>query len=145
MLDNKDIIIGEISNAVSKLLGTSSMALMRTAGKSASYKIWPELPSGKTPEEAGVIMTAGVKGLGGFGNFSIASIDDGVAKIEFCNCLFAELRKESGKECGEQAICYFGFGLVEETYKRLTGTQVKVELVKRDDGSGICFETATPR
>ena len=56
----KDIIIGEIQNTVSKMMGSSSAALMRMAGKSASYKIWPELPTGKTIMEAGSIMKDGI-------------------------------------------------------------------------------------
>lgn len=144
-MDNKDVIIGEIQNAVSKLLGTGASAVMRQAGMSASKKIWPDLPSGKTPEEAGAIMAEGVKDLGGFGEFSITGVEDGVAKIEFKNCFFAGLSKESGQPVGHQPICHFGFGLVEETFKRLTGIAAKVELVRRDDGTGTCFETATPR
>jgi predicted hydrocarbon binding protein len=144
-MDNKDIIIGEIQNAVSKLLGTGAAALMRQAGISASAKIWPDLPSGKTPEEAGAIMSEGVKGLGGFGEFSIIGVEDGVVKIQFKQCFFAGLSKESGQPVGHQPICHFGFGLVEETFKRLTGIVTKVELAQRDDGCATCFETATPR
>ena len=143
--DSKDVVIGEIQNIVSKMLGSSAAALMRRAGISASHKIWPELPTGKSIMEAGEIMKAGVKGLGGFGEFKIVSDDDGVAKIEFRGCYFASLTKDSGKPCGQQPICYFGFGLVEETFKRLTGITTKVELVTRNEDSEICFETATPR
>lgn len=144
-MDSKDIIIGEIQNAISKLLGTGAAAVMRQAGIAASTKIWPDLPSGKTPEEAGEIMAQGVKDLGGFGEFSIVGVEDGVAKIQFCQCFFATLSKESGQPVGQQPICHFGFGLVEETFKRLTGIRAKVELARRDDGTETCFETATPR
>lgn len=144
-MDSKDIIIGQIQSAVSKLLGTGAAAVMRQAGISASAKIWPDLPSGKTPEEAGAIMTQGVKDLGGWGEFSISGVEDGVAKIQFKQCFFASLSRESGQPVGQQPICHFGFGLVEETFKRLTGIKAKVELVRRDDGSETCFETATPR
>ncbi|MCK5034631.1 MAG: hypothetical protein KAS73_01975 [Candidatus Sabulitectum sp.] len=143
--DPKDVIIGEIQNIVSKMLGGSAGALMRRAGMNASYKIWPELPPDKSIMEAGEIMKKGVQGLGGFGEFSIVADDHGVAKIEFVGCYFASLTKDSGKPCGQQPICYFGFGLVEETFKRLTGLTTKVELVDRADGQEICFETATPR
>ncbi len=144
-MDSRDIIIGEIQNSISKLLGDSAAALMRQAGISASRKIWPELPSGKTPEEAGAIMAEGVRQLGGFGEFAITAVEDGVAKIEFKGCYFASLTSDSGKPVGEQPICHFGFGLVEETFKRLTGTACKVQLVHRDEGSCTCFESATPR
>ncbi len=143
--DPKDIVIGEIQNTVSKMMGSSSSALMRTAGKSASYKIWPELPTGKTIMEAGKIMKEGIADMGGFGDFSIVGDKDGAAQIEFKGCYFASLTEGSGKPCGQQPICFFGFGLVEETFKRLTGLTTKVELVDRADGQKICFETATPR
>ncbi len=143
--NSKDVIIGEIQNTISKMMGSSSAALMRRAGISASHKIWPELPTGKTIMEAGEIMHEGVKSLGGFGDFSIVADDNGVAKIEFKGCYFASLTEGSGKPCGQQPICFFGFGLVEETFKRITGVQTKVELVTRDDGTTTCFETATPR
>ncbi len=143
--DPKDIIIGEIQNIVSKMMGNSAGALMRRAGMNASYKIWPELPTGKTIMEAGELMQEGVKGLGGFGDFSIVGDEDGIAKIEFKGCYFASLTEGSGKSCGQQPICFFGFGLVEETFKRITGIQTKVELINRDDNTTTCFETATPR
>ena len=141
----KDVIIGEIQNTVSKMMGSSSAALMRMAGKSASYKIWPELPTDKTILEAGEIMKEGIADMGGFGDFSIVGDKDGTAQIEFKGCYFASLTEGSGKPCGQQPICFFGFGLVEETFKRLTGIQTKVELVNREDGTAVCFETATPR
>jgi len=144
-MDSRDIIIGEIQNAVSKLLGSSASALMRQAGISASQKIWPDLPTGKTPEEAGEIMAQAIKDLGGFGQFALSGVEDGVAKIHFKECYFAGLTQDSGKPCGEQPICYFGFGLVEETYRRLTGITARVELIDRDDAQQTCFETATPR
>ena len=145
-MDSRDIIIGEIQNSIGRLLGDSAAALMRQAGISASRKIWPDLPSGKTPEEAGKIMAEGVKQLGGWGDFAITGVDEnGVAKIKFRGCYFASLSSDSGKPVGHQPICHFGFGLVEETFKRLTGIATKVELVRRDEGTGTCFETATPR
>ena len=144
-MEPKDIIIGEIQNSLAKMMGSSAGALMRQAGINASHKIWPELPTGKGIMEAGEIMKAGVQSLGGFGDFAIVADNDGIAKIQFAGCYFASLTKDSGKPCGEQPICFFGFGLVEETFKRLTGVQAKVELVTRDDGSTTCFETATPR
>ena len=144
-IDSKDVIIGEIQNIVSKMLGSSAAALMRRAGISASHKIWPELPTGKSIMEAGEIMKAGIKGLGGFGEFEIVADDGGVAKIKFKGCYFASLTESSGKPCGQQPICYFGFGLVEETFKRITGIQTKVELINREEGAEVCFEAATPR
>ena len=145
MGDNKDVIIGEISSAISKLLGTSAAAVMRTAGASASHRIWPELPAGVSVEEAGNIMHQGVEQLGGFGDFRITGQEGEVVTIEFKGCFFATLRSTSGRECGEQSICYFGFGLVEETFKRLTGRIGKVELTRREDSSGTCFEVLRPR
>jgi len=144
-MEPKDIIIGEIQNSLAKMMGSSAGALMRRAGMNASHKIWPELPTGKGIMDAGEIMKAGVQSLGGFGDFAIVANDNGIAKIEFTGCYFASLTKDSGKPCGEQPICFFGFGLVEETFKRLTGIQTKVVLVSRGEEKEICFETATPR
>jgi predicted hydrocarbon binding protein len=145
MSSGKDVIIGEISTSMSKLLGPSSAAMMRKAGMAASNRIWPELPTGKTFEEAGEIMSSAIDDLGGFGHFRVTGVVDGVAQIEFENCFFASFTAASGKPCGEQAICHFGFGLVEETLHRLTGIKTKVELTNRDDVKGLCCETATPR
>ncbi len=145
-MDNKDLIIVEISSAITSILGSSAAAVMRKAGMSASMKIWPNLPDGKSVEEAGEIMANGVEELGGFGSFKMVPGEDpDSGKIEFKNCAFAGMVQANGQPCGKQAICYFGFGLVEETFFRLTGVRPKVELVERDDGSSICFETATPR
>ncbi len=144
-MDSRDLIIGEIQNAVSRLLGDSAAAVMRKAGSSASHKLWPDLPSGKTMEEAGALMSQAVKDLEGWGEFAVVGVDGDAVKIQFKNCYFAGLTEESGKPCGTQPICYFGFGLVEETIKRLTGIATKVELDRRDEGTGVCHETATAR
>ncbi len=145
MGDNKDIIIGEISNAVTKLLGSSAPAVMRTAGAAASRRLWPDLPTDVPVEQAAQIMHDGVKQLGGFGDLQIIPEGQGEARIEFKRCFFAGMREGSGKPCGEQGICYFGFGLVEETFKRLTGRVVKVELTRRDDSVDTCFEVIRTR
>lgn len=145
-MDNKDLIIAEISSAITSVLGSSAAAVMRKAGMQASLHIWPELPSGKSVEEAGKIMAEGVSALEGFGVFKMIPGDDpNSGVIEFKDCAFSGFVEASGQPCGKQAICYFGFGLVEETYFRLTGIRTKVVLVNRDDGTKICFETATPR
>ena len=145
-MDNKDLIIAEISSAITSVLGTSAAAVMRMAGRQASVRIWPELPSGKSVTEAGEIMAGGVSALGGFGEFKMIPGDsDNSGVIEFKDCAFSAFTDASGQPCGKQAICYFGFGLVEETFFRLTGIRAKIELVNRDDGAKICFETATPR
>ncbi len=143
--NSNDIIIGEISNAVTKLVGSSAAALMRNAGMAASKRIWPDLPPDQSVEEAGKLMTKAIKDLSSWGEFAVKGQEGDVIKIEFQNCYFAGLTKLSGKPCGEQAICYFGSGLVEETLSRLTGLRTKVELKKRDDNLSTCFETATKR
>jgi hypothetical protein len=146
IMDNKDLIIAEISTAMTSLLGSSAAAVMRKAGRHASFSIWPELPSGISVQDAGEIMAKGISDLGGFGSFHLVPGDGpGSGVIEFRNCAFSGYTESSGQPCGKQAICYFGFGLVEETYFRLTGIRPKVELVSRDDSDRICHETATPR
>ncbi|MEN8208910.1 MAG: hypothetical protein ABFR50_06640 [Candidatus Fermentibacteria bacterium] len=145
-MDNKDLIIAEISSTITSVLGSSASAVMRKAGLQASRRIWPDLPSGKSVKEAGEIMAKGISDLGGFGDFNLVPGDDpNSGVIEFKKCAFSAFVESSGQPCGKQAICYFGFGLVEETFFRLTGIRAKVELVNRDDGTEICFETATPR
>jgi len=144
-MDPRDVVLGEIQTALASVLGPSAAAVMRKAGIAASNKIWPDLPQNKSIAEAGEIMSAGVKELGAFGKFSITGEENGVAQIEFHSCYFASLVGDSGMPCGQQPICHFGFGLVEETFRRLTGIKAKVALTNRDDGRGICFETATPR
>jgi hypothetical protein len=93
MSSGKDVIIGEISTSMSKLLGPSSAAMMRKAGMAASNRIWPELPTGKTFEEAGEIMSSAIDDLGGFGHFRVTGVVDGVAQIEFENCFFRQLHR----------------------------------------------------
>lgn len=145
-MDNKDMIIAEISSAITSVLGTSAAAVMRKAGRQASLHIWPELPCGKTVKEAGEIMADGISALGGFGDFKMVPGDDpSSGVIEFKDCAFSAFVEAGGQPCGKQAICYFGFGLVEETFFRLTGIRAKIELMSRDEETKICFETATPR
>ncbi|MBD3277047.1 MAG: hypothetical protein GF388_01995 [Candidatus Aegiribacteria sp.] len=139
-VDNKDILIGEISNAISQLLGSSAAAVMRRAGINASNTIWPDLEGGKSPEEAAQIMHNAVSDLKGFGELNLSPDGCGGCDIEFKDCAFASFTGSSGQPCGKQPICYFGFGLVEETYKRLTGNRVKVVLKERDDANKICKE-----
>lgn len=90
-------------------------------------------------------MREGVGGLGGFGDFQLTGDANGGARITFQNCFFASMSKQSGQPCGQQAICHFGFGLVEETLRRLTGTRARVELERHDPNTTTCYEIATPR
>lgn len=148
MSDNspQKTVIACISNSVSSMLGRGSRAAMREAGKAASKEIWPELPENASFEEAARIMHEGIAALEGFGDFNLkAQREDGGFEIEFKNCGFADYTNESGEACGEQAICFFGFGLVEETLRRLIGKKFQVKLVERDDGCGMCREEAIPR
>lgn len=138
-------IIASISNSISFMLGRGSRAAMREAGKAASGELWPELPEGVSPDKAAEIMRGGVAALKGFGEFALFPQGDGTYKIAFKDCGFAEFRAASGEECGQQAICFFGFGLVEETLRRLTGTKFQVKLEERDDSCGTCHEVAIPR
>ena len=135
-------IIACISNSVSSMLGKGSRAAMREAGK----QIWPELPANVGFDEAARIMHDGISQLEGFGEFMLKSrTEDGGFEIEFKNCGFSKYTAKSGEPCGEQAICFFGFGLVEETLFRLTGTKYQVKLAQRDEGCNMCHEVAIPR
>ena len=145
MADPKDIIIGEISNTLSKLVGQSAGAVLRRAGSQASHRLWPELPSDQTIDQAGEIMRQGVEGLGGFGAFELSDDGEGGARIQFRDCFFATMTDDPAKKCGRQPICFFGFGLVEETLMRLTGIRTRVEIVRHDVETSTCHEVARPR
>jgi predicted hydrocarbon binding protein len=141
-----ETVIACISNSVSFMLGRGARAAMREAGKKASWEIWPDLPENTSFEEAAELMRNGVASLQGFGEFTLKQkCEDGSFEIEFKNCNFAQYVPESGQPCGEQAICFLGFGLVEETLRRLTGQKMEVKLIRRDETCGICHETALPR
>lgn len=145
-MDNRDVILGEIQLALDDVMGKASASVMRRAGMKASRVMWPELPEGLSSEEAGEVMAMGIEGLGSFGKFSITGEDQqGTVKIEFTGCYFATLAGHEGENCGKQPICHFGFGLVEETFNRLTGKRTKVRLTHHDPKTHTCHETATPR
>ncbi len=145
-MDSRDIIVGELQDAVGATLGASAAAVMRRAGKAASARLWPELPQGLSAEEAGAVMAEGIAQLGSFGEFRITGVDgDGAVRIEFARCYFASLAGPDGERCGKQPICSFGFGLVEETLYRLTGRRTRVTLTRHDPATVTCFEEARPR
>ncbi|MCG6863537.1 MAG: hypothetical protein LJE70_20105 [Chromatiaceae bacterium] len=145
-LSPQETVIASISNAITFMMGAGSKIAMREAGKQASRDIWPSLPENASFEEAARIMHDGIAALEGFGEFQLVrQDDDGSYQIEFKECGFARFTAQSGQPCGEQAICYFGFGLVEETLRRLTGAKVQVKLIEQDDTCAICHEQAIPR
>ncbi|WP_207168635.1 hypothetical protein [Thiocystis violacea] len=145
-LSPQETVIASISNAITFMMGAGSKIAMREAGKQASTSVWPELPSNASFEDAGRIMHDGIAALEGFGDFRLTSQnEDGSYSIEFRDCAFAQFTPHSGQPCGQQAICYFGFGLVEETLYRLTGKKVQVKLIERDEACGVCHEQAIPR
>lgn len=145
-LSPQETVIASINNAVTFMMGAGSKIAMREAGKQASNALWPSLPENASFDEAGRIMHEGVAALEGFGDFKLTrQNEDGSYEIEFQNCAFAQFTTQSGQPCGEQAICYFGFGLVEETLRRLTGKKVQVKLIEHDDACGVCRERAIPR
>jgi predicted hydrocarbon binding protein len=138
-------VLANISNSISSMLGRGSRATMREAGKAASKDLWPNLPEHADPEQVAAIMQEAIAALDGFGELCIEPQADGSFKIQFKNCRFAQFTEKSGEPCGQQAICFFGFGLVEETLRRMTGTKMVVSLERRDEEAGVCYETATPR
>lgn len=141
-------VISSISNSVSMMLGRGARAAMREAGKEASHQLWPTLPENVSPEEISRIMHEGVASLAGFGEFKMKpteNVDTNGYEISFKDCAFAEFTEQSGAPCGEQAICFFGFGLVEESIRRMSGAKMQVKLVQHDDATRICHEVAMPR
>ena len=138
-------VIAAISNSISFMLGRGSRAAMREAGKAASHDLWEDLPENASKEQVSQVMHEGVQALKGFGEFNIVGNDDDSYTIAFKNCGFSAFTETSGEPCGQQPICYFGFGLVEETLRRMTGQKFQVTLTKRDDSTGTCHEVAMPR
>jgi len=145
-LSPQETVIASINNAVTFMMGAGSKVAMREAGKQASKSVWPTLPENASFEEAAGIMHDGIASLEGFGEFNLTGEnDDGSYEIEFKNCAFSQFTGQSGQPCGDQAICYFGFGLVEETLRRLTGKKVQVKLMEREEACDVCHEKAIPR
>ena len=138
-------VIAAISNSISSMLGRGSRAAMREAGKAASHDLWPALPENVSRDEIPKIMHEGVRSLNGFGEFHISPNSDDTYTIAFQKCGFSAFTEASGEPCGQQPICFFGFGLVEETLRRLTGKKFQVALTERDDQTETCHEIATPR
>jgi len=144
-LTTDQTVISCMSNSISFMLGRGARATMREAGKEASHELWPDLPDNPSPEEMASIMKAGVANLKGFGEFDLMPQGDDQYKIDFKRCSFSQFTEKSGAPCGEQAICFFGFGLVEETLRRMTGKKMVVKLTQRDDDTETCHELAVPR
>lgn len=144
-LNPDQMVLANISNSISSMLGRGSRATMREAGKAASNDLWPDLPEQADSTQIAKTISDAIAALDGFGECGIEPQSNGNYKIQFKNCRFAQFAEKSGEPCGQQAICYFGFGLVEETLYRMTGTKMTVTLDHRDDETGVCFETAAPR
>jgi hypothetical protein len=140
-----EYVITDISNSITSMLGKAANATMREAGKSASTDLWPGVAPASSEKEACATLKGLISQLGGFGSIDIAPNADGTFSIVFTDCAFSRFTEQSGAACGEQAICHFGFGLIAETLRRLTGTRVLVNLVSRDEENGMCHEIARPR
>ena len=134
-------IISSTNQSLSKLLGTSAGAVMRQAGIIASRELFPDLPSGLSMEEAMKVVIEGVESMKDFGDIKVSEAADDSVNINFHNCFFSTIIGESGLECGKQAFCFFGFGLVEETMRRITGRKIRVIFNSRDDENSKCNET----
>jgi hypothetical protein len=144
-MEGRDLISGEIQSAVSKVLGDSAAAGMRQAAIFASRRLWPDLLSVKSPDEAGETMSSAIAALGSWISFSLEAGSDGVMKITFKDRHFVPLTADSEKGCGERPICHFGFGFVEETLGRLTGIHAKAELLGTGRGNRRPFRDSNTK
>ena len=138
--ENLVTILKATNKSLSNSLGTGAVAVMKQAGNVASSMIFPDLPSGKTTEEALEIVAEGIKSLGSFGEVNLVGAEENEYNINFHSCIFSTLLTGE-MQCGKSAFCYFGFGLVEESIKRMTGKRCRITFNSRNDASDICDET----
>ncbi|MFH0926780.1 MAG: hypothetical protein V1872_14300 [bacterium] len=127
--------------ALIQTVGKSDLAVMRKAGNNGSGIFFPNLPSNLSLVEASKKLEEGVSSLEVFGELKVAKVEGLTVKVEFCDCLISRILKDAGFECGTQAPCYFGFGLVDETLKRLTGKKCTMSFDSHDTGKKLCFES----
>jgi predicted hydrocarbon binding protein len=141
----EELVIADISSSVTRMMGMAARAAMRDAGRQASHDIWRTVPEGLGRAEAAAWISARVSDIKGFGRLEVTPDDAEGFSIRFTSCAFARFTETSGAPCGEQSICYFGFGLLEETLYRLAGRRYLVTLKERDDALELCKEIAQPR
>lgn len=134
-------VFQSIQKALYQTVGKSDLAVMRRAGNVGSYVFFPELPTNLSLSEAAKALEKGVVSLEVFGSLKCVSVSQDKIEVEFNDCLISRIMKDAGLECGTQAPCYFGFGLVDETIKRLTGRKATMSFNKHDGDKKICFET----
>lgn len=144
-IDPRNIIIAKISGGLSDMLGAvGAHAAMRSSGASTSEFLWPDWPDALAPEEACDLLSESLKNVGIFDNVRMR-VDGELIRIEVKGCEFSHLGNFESSPIGERSVCFFGFGLIEKSLKRLTGKAYRIALERRDDVQDVCFETATPR
>ncbi len=143
--DPRNIIIAKISGGMSDMLGAvGAHAAMRSSGAASSADLWPDWPSGLAVEEACSLLSASLKQVGIFEDVHMYA-DGELVRIEVRGCEFSRLGDYEASTVGERSVCFFGFGLIEKSLKRLTGKAYRITLDHRDDAQDVCFEIASPR
>lgn len=143
--DPRNIIIAKISGGMSDMLGAvGAHAAMRSSGAASSGDLWPDWPSGLAAEEACSLLSESLRHVGIFEDISMRT-DGDVIHIEVKGCEFSRLGDYESAPIGDRSVCFFGFGLIEKSLKRLTGKAYRIALDHRDDVQDVCFEIATPR
>jgi len=141
----KNLIIAEMANALNATVGKNAHAILRRTGISISQILWPELPSGLKAEDAGKILVEKLNENAYFGECRMGGIENGEIKVEFKNCFLSDITDLTGSPCGEQLICQLSFGIIEETFHRLSGEKVRVKFERFDQGKNTCYKTIFPR
>lgn len=144
-IDPRNIIIAKISGGLSDMLGpVGAHAAMRSSGAATSEFLWPDWPSSLAPEEACDLLSESLKKIGVFDDVRMR-VDGDLIYIEVKGCEFSRLGNFEASPVGERSVCFFGFGLIEKSLKRLTGKAYRIALEHRDEAQDVCFEIATPR
>lgn len=143
--DPRNVIIAKISGGLSDMLGAvGAHAAMRSSGAATSSDLWPDWPNELDEVEACELLSASLKKVGIFEDVGM-QVDGDLIRLEVRGCEFAHLGNFEASAPGERAVCFFGYGLIEKSLKRLTGKAYRIALEHRDEAQDICFEVATPR
>ncbi len=139
-VDPRNIILARISTGLSDMLGQmGAHATMRDMGSHSSHELWPEWPTDLDVNEACTLLSDALSHIGTFASVSLTPNGENI-RINIKGCEFNHLGKIEGSPVGERSICFFGFGLIEKSLERLTGSQYRVELLHHDAEQDACEE-----
>ena len=144
--DPRNIIIAKISGGMSDMLGAvGAHAAMRSSGANSSEDLWPDWPSNLALDEALSLLKDSLEHVGIFQQVDLSAHDNNTIRLEVKGCEFSRLGNYEASPVGDRSVCFFGFGLIEKSLKRLTGKAYRVALDHRDEALDVCFEIASPR